>query len=58
MGPVAEFRISVDSTPNFHQGIIAYHDRTVAVVCVRDVPLLAIAVPRIIEFLRRAKAAR
>jgi hypothetical protein len=49
-GQVAEFRISNDPTPNFHQGIIAYQDRTVAVVCVRDTPLLAIAVPRVIEF--------
>ena len=35
---VAEFRISNEPTPNFHQGIIAYPDRTLAVVCVRDTP--------------------
>jgi hypothetical protein len=49
-GTVTEFRISTEVTPNFHQGIIAYPDRTAAVVCVRDTPLLAIAAPRVIEF--------
>lgn len=49
-GDLTEFRISGHVTPNFHQGIVAYADRTVAVVCVRDAPLLAIAVPRVIEF--------
>lgn len=49
-GEVAEFRISNEPTPNFHQGIIAYSDRTVAVVRVRDAPLLAVALPRVIEF--------
>jgi hypothetical protein len=43
-------RISDKPTPNFHQAIIAYPDRTVAVVCVRDTPLLALAAPRVIEF--------
>jgi hypothetical protein len=49
-GTVIEFRISIEVTPNFHQGILAYPHRTVAVVCVRDTPLLAIAAPRVIEF--------
>jgi hypothetical protein len=49
-GTVTEFRISTDVTPNFHQGIIAYPDRAIAVVCVRDTTLLALAAPRVIEF--------
>jgi hypothetical protein len=49
-GELTEFRISDEPTPRFHQGIIAYADRTVAVACVRDTPLLAAAVPRVIEF--------
>jgi hypothetical protein len=49
-GELTGFRISDEPTPRFHQGIIAYADRTVAVVCVRDTPLLALAVPRVIEF--------
>jgi len=49
-GDLTRFRISDEPTPNFHQAIIAYADRTVAVVCVRDAPLLAIAGPRVIEF--------
>jgi hypothetical protein len=49
-GEVTEFRISNDSTPNFHQGIITYPGQTVAVVCVRDTPLLTVALPRVIEF--------
>jgi hypothetical protein len=44
-GEVTEFRVSDGRTPNFHQGLIAYRVRTVAVVCSRDTPLLAIAVP-------------
>ena len=47
---LAEFRISDEPTPSFHQGIITYPDRTVALVRVRDTPLLAVAVPRVIEF--------
>jgi hypothetical protein len=47
---VAEFRISNGPTPNFHQAILAGPGRTVAVVCVRDTALLALAVPRLIEF--------
>lgn len=48
-GELTEFRICNEPTPNFHQGIIAYKDRSIAAVCVRDTPLLAVAVPRIIE---------
>lgn len=48
-GELTEFRISHEPTPNFHQAIVAYPDRTIAVVCVRDAPLLALAVPRVIE---------
>ena len=44
-GDLTRFRISDEPTPNFHQAIIAYADRTVAVVCVRDAPLLATAIP-------------
>jgi hypothetical protein len=49
-GKVIEFRISNEVTPNFHQGIIAYRDHTVAVACVRNAVFLAIAVPRSLEF--------
>jgi hypothetical protein len=49
-GELTEFRISDEPTPNFHQAIIAYPERNVAVACVRDTPLLALAVPRVIEF--------
>ena len=48
-GELTEFRIGDEPTPNFHQGIVAYADHAVAVAGVRDAPLLAIAVPRIIE---------
>ena len=49
-GELTEFRISDEPPPNFHQAIIAYPARNVAVVCVRDTPLLALAVPRVIAF--------
>jgi hypothetical protein len=49
-GEVVEFRLSDGVTPNFHQGIIACPDRTVAVACIRTAALLAIAVPRDIAF--------
>jgi hypothetical protein len=49
-GELTEFRISDDPTPNFHQAIIAYPHRKVAVACVRETLLLALAVPRVIEF--------
>ncbi|MFI6521346.1 hypothetical protein ACIBF1_37735 [Spirillospora sp. NPDC050679] len=48
-GRVVEFRLADGVTPNFHQGLIAYRDRTVAVVCIRDVAILAIAEPRTID---------
>jgi hypothetical protein len=47
---LTEFRISDGATPNFHQATIAYPDRNVAVVCVRETPLLALTVPRVIDF--------
>ena len=49
-GKVLEFRLADDVTPNFHQGLIAYHDRTVAVACTRDSAMLALAEPRAIDF--------
>jgi hypothetical protein len=49
-GKVIELRISDGVTPNFHQAIVAYRDRTVAVVCRRDAALLAIALPRDLDF--------
>jgi hypothetical protein len=62
-GELTEFRISDEPTPNFHQAIITYRagrwatgladpaaSRNVAVVCLRDAPLMALAVPRVIRF--------
>ncbi|WP_067830849.1 hypothetical protein [Actinomadura kijaniata] len=49
-GKVVEFRLAKGVAPNFHQGLIAYRDRTVAVVCARDLAVLAVAEPRIIDF--------
>jgi hypothetical protein len=49
-GTLTEFRVSTDVTPNFHQGIVSYPDRTIAVVCIRYAALLALAAPRVIEF--------
>ncbi|MGC4941704.1 hypothetical protein [Kribbella sp. DT2] len=37
-------------TPNFHQAVVRYGDRTVAVVCSRDTGVLAIAEPRGVDF--------
>ena len=51
-GKVFEFRLADGVTPNFHQGLIAYHDRTVAVACTRDSAVLALAEPRTIDFVR------
>lgn len=42
-GTVIEFRLADDVTPNFHQGLIAYRERTVAVACTRDSAVLALA---------------
>lgn len=44
------FRIADGVTPNFHQGLIVHHDRTVAVACTRDSAILAVAEPRITDF--------
>lgn len=49
-GKVVEFRISDEVAPNFHQGVVAYGERFLAVVCLRDAALLAIAVPRSLDF--------
>lgn len=49
-GRVVEFRIAAGVTPNFHQAIIAYRDRLVAVVCTRHSGLMAVAEPRAIGF--------
>ena len=43
------FRLADGVTPNFHQGLVAYHDRTVAVVCTRDAAILAVAEPRAVD---------
>lgn len=45
-GRVIEFRIVDQVAPSFHQGIVAYREREVAVVCKRDSAILAIAEPR------------
>lgn len=49
-GEVIEFRLADDVTPNFHQGLIAYRERTVAVACTHDSAVLALAEPRTIDF--------
>ncbi|MBB5805933.1 hypothetical protein F4560_005701 [Saccharothrix ecbatanensis] len=49
-GRVVEFRIADCVTPNFHQAIIAYRDRVVAVVCTRHSALMAVAEPRAVDF--------
>lgn len=45
-----EFCLADDVTPNFHQGLIAYRERTVAVACTRDSAVLALTEPRTIDF--------
>ncbi|MDX3662280.1 hypothetical protein PV646_33675 [Streptomyces sp. ID05-26A] len=45
-----EFRVADNVTPNFHQGLIAYRERTVAVACARDSAVVALAEPRTIDF--------
>lgn len=45
-----EFRLAGDVTPNFHQGLVAYRERTIAVACTRDSAVLALAEPRVIDF--------
>jgi hypothetical protein len=54
-GEVIEFRIADNVTPNFHQGLIAYRDHKVAVVCTRDSAALAVAEPRIIDFVDKVR---
>lgn len=49
-GKVVGFRIADGVTPNFHQGLIVYHDRTVAVACTRDSAILAVSETRITDF--------
>lgn len=48
-GSLVEFRLARCVTPSFHQSVIAYRDKTVAVVCDRNEPLVAIAAPRVVE---------
>lgn len=43
-----EFRLATEVTPNFDQGLIAYRERTVAVVRAHDSAVLAVAEPRIV----------
>ncbi|MCO8274203.1 hypothetical protein M1L60_26740 [Actinoplanes sp. TRM 88003] len=45
-GRVVEFRVADGVTPNFHQAIIDYRERLVAVVMARDTGVVALAVPR------------
>ncbi|MBU2669134.1 hypothetical protein KOI35_37040 [Actinoplanes bogorensis] len=48
---VTGFRVSDGVTPNFHQGILAFRDRTeIAVVLARDTGVAALAEPRVISF--------
>ncbi|MFI6296612.1 hypothetical protein ACIBEJ_33830 [Nonomuraea sp. NPDC050790] len=54
-GRLIEFRLADDVTPNFHQGLVAYHDHTVAVVCPRDLAVLAVSKPRTIAFVDGAR---
>ncbi|MEV6237800.1 hypothetical protein [Lentzea sp. NPDC051838] len=46
---MAEFRLAKYDTPNFHQGVLTYRDRTVAVVGTRYYGRMALAEPRVIE---------
>jgi hypothetical protein len=48
-GSLVEFRVADGVTPSFHQGVIAYRDRTVAVVGDRALPLVAVAEPRVLR---------
>ncbi len=57
-GDVAEFRLARYDTPNFHQGVLTYRDRTVAVVGTRYFGRLALAEPRVIEFGEGSVSAR
>ncbi|WP_258906272.1 hypothetical protein [Actinokineospora sp. UTMC 2448] len=57
-GSVREFRLTDDVTPSFHQGVITFDDRSVAVVGDRRQPLVAVAEPRAITFTAVARTAR
>lgn len=46
---MVEFRIARGVTPNFHQGVVRYADRTLAVICAREQALLAVAEPRHVD---------
>lgn len=48
-GKIMEFRFADSVTPNFHQAVIVYDGRTVAVAYTRDPALVAIIEPRVIE---------
>ncbi|EHR59757.1 hypothetical protein [Saccharomonospora cyanea] len=48
-GEIVGFHLATGVAPNFHQGLIAYPDRTVAVVCTRDSAILAVAEPRAVD---------
>jgi hypothetical protein len=54
---VAGFWFSEGMTPNFHQGLVTYRNRTGAVAWVRSSSLLALAEPRDIEFVRGTRDA-
>jgi hypothetical protein len=54
---VTEFRLADRVAPNFHQGLIAYRDRTIAVVCARDAAVVALAEPRVIDLAHGVPAA-
>lgn len=45
---MVEFRLARHVTLSFHQCVVADRDTTVAVVCDRNEPLVAIARPRVI----------
>ena len=46
---MTDFRVPT-VTPNFWQAVVAYHDRTISVVAANDLPVLAIARPRSLDF--------
>lgn len=47
-GRVVEFVIAEDLAISFYQGIVAFPDRNLAVVCARDTAILAVAEPRVV----------
>ncbi|NKY88747.1 hypothetical protein [Nocardia veterana] len=48
-GKVIEFRLPDGVAPNYYQGIIAYGDRHLAVVALRDSSVLAVAEPHVFD---------